>query len=199
MGGKRHRRGLLESARWCPALATVLLALAATLFVASTVRADPLVDELRLGGLAQNIEASGSEDGASLNAELLFRSPFAGEGEAATGFLKPRPHLGGTASLAGGTSKIYAGLTWEFPITDRIFFEASFGGAVHDGPLDVPDDSTDAAYGCRVNFRESAALGMKLDERWSMMLMIDHMSNAHLCERNRGLTNAGLRLGYSLD
>ncbi|WP_081449527.1 acyloxyacyl hydrolase [Rhodomicrobium vannielii] len=28
------------------------------------------------------------------------------------------------------------------------------------------------------------------------MATIDHMSNAGLCDTNRGLTNAGVRLGY---
>lgn len=161
--------------------------------------AGDIVEELRFGGLAQNIEASGSEDGASINGEALFRSPFVADGQPATGLTAPRPHLGATVNLAGGTSKVYAGLTWELPVSDWLFLEASFGGAVHDGALDTPYSAGEAAYGCQVNFRESASVGFRLDARWSLLLLIDHMSNAGLCARNRGLTNAGLRLGYSLD
>jgi Lipid A 3-O-deacylase (PagL) len=31
---------------------------------------------------------------------------------------------------------------------------------------------------------------------WRVLLSVEHMSNADLCDRNRGLTNAGVRLGY---
>jgi lipid A 3-O-deacylase len=46
-----------------------------------------------------------------------------------------------------------------------------------------------------VNFRESASLGLALSPDWRLMGTVDHMSNAGLCGNNRGLTNAGVRLG----
>ncbi len=34
-----------------------------------------------------------------------------------------------------------------------------------------------------------------LSERWDVMATVDHMSNADLCDANRGLTNVGIRIG----
>lgn len=172
--------------RW----AVVLLAL----MLASTPgKADGLIDEIRLGGLAQNIEPSGHahEHGFDLNAEVLFAAPFA-----TSGLFGFRPHLGGTYNFEGTTDKLYAGLTWDVPLQGRLFLEGSLGAAIHDGGLTEGDV---AQYGCRVNFRESASIGYDLDPHWRVMLMVDHMSNANLCAKNRGLTNAGLRLGYTLN
>jgi hypothetical protein len=51
--------------------------------------------------------------------------------------------------------------------------------------------------GCAVTFRESATAGFRITQNWSIMATVEHMSNAGLCVENRGLTNAGLRLGYT--
>ena len=174
-------------------LREALAAAAVLLVMAVPARADGLIDEIRIGGLAQNIEPSGQahEHGLDLNGEVLFSAPFADSG--LFGF---RPHFGGTYNFAGTTDKLYAGLTWDVPLRNAFFLETSFGAAVHDGALTEGDH---ALYGCRVNFRESASLGYDFDSHWRVMLMIDHMSNANLCAKNRGLTNAGLRLGYRLN
>ena len=76
-----------------------------------------------------------------------------------------------------------------------LFFEASFGGAVHDGELN-DDAEGEKALGCRVLFRESLALGWRLDARHSLSVMLDHISNGGLCEHNEGLDTLGLRYGY---
>jgi hypothetical protein len=102
-------------------------------------------------------------------------------------FLRPRLHFGGSISTNGGTNLAYAGLTWEVFLTRRLFVEASFGGAVHDG--------SDDDFGCSVNFRESASIGVMLSDRWDIVATVDHMSNANLRDENRGLTMVGLRLG----
>ena len=161
--------------------------------------AGEIVDELRIGALDQNIEPTGHahENGADINAEVLFVPFFAPTGNPVNDVLFGfRPHIGATYNFAGTTSKLYAGLTWDVPLQRGFFLEASFGAAVHNGSLDEPGK---AQYGCRVNFRESASLGYDIDASWRVMLMLDHMSNADLCDKNRGLTNAGLRLGYRLD
>ena len=82
-----------------------------------------------------------------------------------------------------------------------LFIEASFGGTVHNGPLQPHYDLSPifvATYGCPLNFRESASTGVDLSERWRLLATIDHMSNAGLCGYNRGLTNYGARLSYRL-
>ena len=108
-------------------------------------------------------------------------------------FLTPRTHFGTTLAF-GKTDEFYWGVTWDAALpVDRFFFEASFGGALHDGPLDVKGE---ASYGCQVNFRESASLGYALTQEWRILATVDHMSQAGICQPNRGLTNAGLRIGY---
>jgi hypothetical protein len=150
--------------------------------------AGSIIDELRLGLFEHNLEPGGREDGIDLNGEILL-APL-------DLLLDPRPHFGTTVSLTGETSQLYAGFTWQVPLGETFFIEASFGGAIHDGPLDQPGV---ASYGCTWNFRETASLGWRMTGRLSLLATIEHMSNADLCDRNRGLTNGGLRLGYALD
>jgi lipid A 3-O-deacylase len=155
----------------------------------------PLIDEVRFGALAHSIDASNDEDGADLNLELLFRKPGGRYDNPLLDFaLRPRAHIGTSVNTAGDTSQVYAGLSWDVQLAPKLSLELTFGGAWHDGPTEGGPDS----YGCSVNFRESASLGYALDERWTIYGTISHMSNADLCDRNTGLTSAGLRLGYKL-
>jgi len=93
-------------------------------------------------------------------------------------------------STDGGTSLVYTGLTWDVFLTQRLFVEGSFGGAIHDGD--------DHQFGCTVDFRESGSVGLMFGKHWELMATVDHMSNADLCDENRGLTTVGLRLGRKL-
>lgn len=152
-----------------------------------------MIDEVRGGVFKQSIDNAHNEGSAALNLEVLGGRFAGGYEDAILNFLlTPRSHLGTTIAF-GKTDEFYWGLTWDAKITDAAFLEASFGGAAHDGPLDTPGE---ASYGCQVNFRESASLGFALDPAWRIMTTIDHMSNGGLCQPNRGLTNAGIRLGY---
>ncbi len=154
-------------------------------------------NELRLGYLQQNVEGTGTEFGNDINIEYLVASPFfAADHGAWAALLAPRPHVGATINLDGSTNRVYAGLTWDFPLGRNFFGEIALGGTVHDGPL--VDDKLDS-FGCRANFREALSLGYHISDRVSLMVIVDHMSNAKLCERNRGLTSAGVRLGYALN
>lgn len=154
------------------------------------------VDEVRVGGSYHSIEGWPNEHGADVTAEVLFgRQAPVWPSSLAEFFLKPRVHLGTSINTSGDTNQIYAGLTWNLYLTDALFLEGTFGGAIHDGPLDKPHV---ASYGCRANFRESAGVGVRLGEHWRLVAEIDHMSQAQLCaERNSGLTNVGLKLGYA--
>jgi len=153
--------------------------------------------EIRAGISDHNAEGGGREGGLDLTGEVLF-DPWHCE-HAPDWFdslAAPRPHIGFALNTAGDTSLAYAGLTWDFALTGPFFAEASISGAVHDGPLDTEGR---ASYGCRLNFRETAGLGIEVSPSWRLLLSVDHMSNADLCGRNRGLTNVGLRLGYRLN
>lgn len=152
-----------------------------------------MIDEVRAGAFKQAIDDAEHGGAAALNLEVLG-GRFGGgyEDSILNFFLTPRPHLGTTVAF-GKTDEFYWGLTWDAKLTDRAFVEGSFGGAAHDGPLDTPGE---ASYGCTVNFRESASLGFSLSADWRLLATVDHMSNGGLCNPNRGLTNAGVRLGY---
>ena len=153
------------------------------------------ISEVRLGAFAANLEDGSSEDATYLiNAEVLFGKlghPYADP--IWDVFLRPRPHIGVSLSPEGGTNQVYAGVTWEYRLNDWAFVETSFGGTLHDGTTDSDDPDS---YGCSPMFRELASLGFDLTERLRLLVTVDHMSNAGLCDQNQGLTNAGVRLGY---
>jgi lipid A 3-O-deacylase len=152
--------------------------------------------ELRLGASVQ--DPSGPESG-SFNATAEFLSPRLGStANPVLDLLIPRAHVGGSLNTGGDTSFAYAGFTWTYDFTRQLFVEASFGGAIHNGNTDrvvlAPDES---ALGCSPLFRESASLGYRFTQNWSVMGTVEHLSNAGLCSQNRGLTNVGVRLGYA--
>ena len=149
----------------------------------------PFVDELRLGAYVHDVESLHGDNDVDLNAEILFPKLWQSQtDDFLSSILTPRPHIGMTQNFEGETSEYYFGLTWDVPLGEFAFLEGSFGGAFHDGPLDH--------LGCRLNFHETASLGFKLGDHWRLLGTISHMSNANLCNVNKGLTNAGLRLGY---
>jgi hypothetical protein len=154
----------------------------------------PLFSEYRIAVLAADIEpGGGSDDGVAVSIELLTPHRGAAHYSLVEHLLNPRFHVGALVHTDDGVNQAYAGLTWDYYLTDSIFVETSFGGAVHDGETD--SDSTDS-YGCTLNFRESIGIGADVTESISIMATVDHMSNADLCDENQGLTNAGVRLGY---
>ena len=185
-------------------LATVALSgmpsLAADLGAAPAVRAPSFLSspasrfELR-GGVFAHDSWSPEQGSADLNIEAL--SPRLYSTGSAWDALIPRAHVGGTINFAGRTSHGYAGLTWTFDVTQQVFVEASFGGAVHNGKTGAFSVPNHNALGCSPLFRESASIGYRITDAWSMMATVEHLSNAGLCSNNRGLTNAGVRLGYS--
>ena len=109
----------------------------------------------------------------------------------------PRPHVGGMAATGGGTSYGYAGLTWSVDLTRSVFVEAALGGAVSNAPAGPYGPVNRSAMGCRGAFREAASLGIRLTPQLSVMGTVEHLSNAGLCSQNRGLSQIGMRVGYS--
>lgn len=179
-------------------LRLTLMAASAAFFSAPTGNAiaGP-VDEIRAGVLLQGTGpfSDDKEDGVGLNGEILFR-PL--DGLSAIG--APRPHLGFSAATDGeATSQVYGGLTWEQYLTPRLFLDAGFGFAVHNGETDFdpmdPNINSTKYLGCRALFRISGDLGYMLTERLSISAHVDHISNAGLCSENEGLDNTGVRLG----
>ncbi len=160
-----------------------------------------IFDEIRLGGSAftKSGDIPDEEDGAFVHGELYF-DPLWGRrlhNAFLDALVRPRPHLGATVSTDDGTNQFFGGVTWHFPIGEVFFVEASFGGTVHDGELRQEPGTTDVQLGCRVLFRESAALGFNLGRHWRVLGFVDHASHASLCDdENDGLTHVGGLIGY---
>jgi lipid A 3-O-deacylase len=147
------------------------------------------IHALRLG-LAAHDPFSPERGSLDLRGEILLAVPDS----ASRSPLMPHIHLGGALNTGGRTSHLHAGVTWTLDLAPRVFIEASLGGALHDGATEQKPGHN--ALGCPALFRESLALGYRLDARWHAMLTLEHLSNAGLCRQNRGLTNLGAALGY---
>ncbi len=154
-----------------------------------------IFDEVRLGATTfWQRGDTGPEDGAFITGQVLF-DPFIAplSNRYLDILLRPRPHLGASVSTGSGTNQIFGGLTWTVPIVSVFFLEASFGGTIHDGEL----EGAPISLGCRVLFRESLGLGLKLGEHWRVVGGVDHSSHTNLCGNdNDGLTHIGGSIGY---
>ena len=152
-----------------------------------------LLSEIRLGAMAHD-PWSPERGSADIHGQILFAKPFSEAG--GQGFLIPRLHLGGTISSAGKTSHIHAGLTFTYDITAKFFVEASIGGALHTGKTAIAAPVGRNSMGCPAHFREQLGIGYRIDGNWSVIASAEHLSNAGLCRKNRGLTNLGVSIGY---
>jgi hypothetical protein len=185
---QRARRGLAVAF-----LATLIAAGGASAQSPDEPRQRGLFDEVRIGVLGHHVEPAGTEKGTDVNFEILFSRPAIVYGSHIADIaLRPRLHIGASINVDGYTSQGYAGFTWDIPLVERLSLELTFGGSLHDGPSNAPG----SAFGCPLNFRESASLGFAVTENWRLYGTVAHMSNGSLCERNSGLTSAGVRLGY---
>lgn len=160
------------------------------------------VSEIRGGLFSHSVDEPGTFIGMlnaervhDINVELLFDTPGLTEW-VTLGEL--HPHIGATLSLGGLENMVYAGVSWTVPVFDTpIFVEGTFGGAVHTGSTNGAPAMPARSLGCSLLFRESASLGIQLSANASIMATIEHASNANLCSDNRGLTNMGIRVGWT--
>lgn len=158
--------------------------------------------EIRLGLLVHDVEliaAAPVEEGLDVNAELLI--PTSGVTGVTTQdgilnwVLSPRLHLGAQVNTEGGSSQVYAGLTWTEEVVDGIWFGFAAGGARHNGETNRLGAGR-KALGSKTLFRLSAELGVDLTDNLNVSLYFDHESNAYLASRNPGLDNYGVRTGW---
>jgi lipid A 3-O-deacylase len=175
------------------------LTLSSALIGSQAGAAEGVFDELRFGATTSIGNGSNQEDGVFPSATLFFDPLGAGSASGLVEkILRPRIHAGASvATSSSGVNEIYAGLSWNADITERVFIELGAGGTVHDG--DLNDDGSDGPkLGCRLLFREYAAAGYRFDDHWNLSATVEHASNANLCDGpNDGLTRAGLMLGYT--
>ncbi len=153
-----------------------------------------ILSEIRVGALGhdQGPFSSNKEDGVDGQIELRFVSPD---------FLDliwaPYPHIGADINSSGNTSSVWLGLVWEKPVWKKMFVGWSMGGAYHDGVTTQGTGALDEKeLGCNPLFRLSINAGWRFGEHHSLDLILDHISNAKLCDTNEGLENVGVRYGY---
>jgi lipid A 3-O-deacylase len=152
--------------------------------------------EARLGLAAAN---PGGRESGMLNFSGEMLSPrVATLNDRFTAALVPRFHLGASANF-NGTRYAYAGATWTVDLDKTFFVEASLGAAVNDGKTGgvIPENRLNV--GCSTGTREAAALGVRLNDRWSLVATLEHFSTLGCSDRDkpRGPANFGARLGYS--
>ena len=183
---------LTTSAVWADSLPPKQLSAQLAQSEASKKMGYGILSELRLGVMAHDVGAFGrqEEDGANANVEFMFVSP-----EFLSAVWSPRPHAGFSFNSSSGTNQAYLGLTWTWEFFGKMFIEGSLGGAYHDGANETIVIGQ-KSLGCKVLFRESAALGYQVTEKHSLSVMLDHISNASLCSSNEGLNTFGARYGY---
>ncbi|MBN9452262.1 MAG: acyloxyacyl hydrolase [Bosea sp.] len=169
--------------------------LANPLAYAPPVVARSLISEIR-GGVFAHAVGTREDGSVDINGEILFSKPLM-PADPLMAFLVPRLHLGTTINTAGDTSQFYAGFTWTYDLTSKVFVEASIGAAFHTGETGrfrVPDR---LSLGCSPLIRGTGSVGYRFNENWSIMATVEHISNANLCHANQGMTNYGVRVGYT--
>ncbi len=179
-------------------LLATAVALASGIATTSAHAEDPIFDEVRFGATLPVAEGTHKESGAFPSFTVFFDPLGANNASTLTEkILRPRIHAGTSiATSSNGVNQIYGGFSWDADVTERFFVELGVGATVHDGELDG-DDSDGARLGCRLLFREYAAVGYRFDANWNLSATIEHNSHANLCDGpNGGLTRAGLMLGY---
>ena len=126
--------------------------------------------------------------GVDINAEVLFGTGWYVLG----GTL--RPAIGGSFNTQGYTSRGYIDARWEVDLGSRLFLGLGIGAALHDGKLD-PFWSDRKALGSRVLFHVPLEIGLRLDQRQSISLYFEHMSNGNTAKYNEALDSLGIRYG----
>jgi len=168
----------------------------ASSYAPATEPSSALSWEARIGAAAAN--PGGRESGLlNFSGEIATPRPFTLTDRFANAFV-PRFHLGSSANF-NGTRYAYAGATWTVDLTKALFVEASLGAALNDGKTGAVVPENRLNVGCNAGTREAAALGVRLNDRWSLVATLEHFSTAGCSDRGnaRGPANVGARLGYS--
>ncbi len=164
-----------------------------------------VIDEVRLGLYQHDTGIIGNhkEEGADIALELMSRPVTA-----LWLIGSPRIVFGGAYNTAGQTSQIYLGIDKQLDLVHRIFtntdafyIEGTIGGVWQNGKHDVvgtPLESRWKSHGGSFLFRPGLALGYRFNERWSLAVSLNHISNAGLAKRNEGMNDLGLLLGMKL-
>lgn len=113
----------------------------------------------------------------------------------------PAPYVFGSLNTAGDTSFVAAGMAWKAEI-GQVYIRPGIGLALHNGPSYRVSAETGQRtdLGSRVLFEPELAVGMDIDDRWSVEASWVHISNARLFNRsqNPGIDMIGLRVNYKM-
>ncbi|MBI5579608.1 MAG: acyloxyacyl hydrolase [Deltaproteobacteria bacterium] len=149
---------------------------------------------IRIGLLAHDVGGlwshSRAETGVDVNTEIVFSKPRLMLWQ---GLILP--NIGVSINSRHDTSKVYAGLLWEWVFDNGFFVNSGGGLAVHNGQLES-DDSNKKQLGSRVLFRVPVEFGFTIRERHRISILFDHMSNAYLATPNEGMDTIGVRYGF---
>jgi lipid A 3-O-deacylase len=166
------------------ALTSALVAM----FMMSSDPAEPA--EIRIGAM----QTRGGPEQGNGAVSLEVRSPpvFALAGAP----FRPRLSVGmGVLMSPSNTSYMFVDATARFDLDPRLFLEGGLGLAANDGVQGERAPPGRAAMGCAWGFREAIAVGIVPRRDLSILFVLEHISNAKLCDRNQGLTLIGMKLG----
>jgi hypothetical protein len=150
------------------------------------------------------------ETGIDPNLELQFRQP---DSKLWHWLGKPYPMIGLTPNFKGDTSVFYAGLTYEFSLSNQFlnelirnltknpFVAGGVSLALHNGPLHKDEaecrKDSDCGFGYRVLPRLAVELGFKFPDKHGISVFYDHMSHKWILPGgNEGIDHVGLRYHY---
>ena len=149
--------------------------------------------QFRIGAATHGIA---SAETGTVDANIEYLMPAFDFGSTVSFTLHPQ--IGANINTQGRTSAAFAGFAGVVTLPGGLFIEADLGGSVNNGyTSNPPSGSNRSELGCNALFREALIIGVPLSDRLSVMAMAEHMSNANLCQPNNGITNVGVKLGYS--
>ena len=163
------------------------------LIIPQVANADGLVREMKVGILNHDTNGLWSgfnrERGIDGNIELIFNS------EAPLWGGEVRPAFGVSVNSSGDTSKLYGAARWETTVGESFLFALGIGAAVHTGETTLVR-SDRKALGSKVLFYFPIEAGYRINDRDTVSLFFDHLSNAWLASPNEGMDTLGIRYGY---
>jgi lipid A 3-O-deacylase len=188
LGEARHMR-TVGAVLW--GILTPVLALPAA---AQEPSPSGLIHELKIGAQVHDVPYMWSgfnkePYNVDLNVEVLFGPSV----KLWSGSI--RAALGTTINFDGYTSKAYLDARWQWDCTNNMFYAVGLGIAVHNGETFTLDPEF-KQLGRRVLFHPHAEIGYRINERHSVSLFFEHISNASTAAKNEGLDTLGIRLGH---
>ncbi|MEM6626083.1 MAG: acyloxyacyl hydrolase [Pseudomonadota bacterium] len=182
--------------------------LAASMTLVAPTAGAEILDSVRLGVMAHNIEVTdgknaNKEDGVNINGEVRFAAL-----DALSWIGSPHPYVMGSVNTDGETSYGGFGVEWDFEFAPGWRIEPGVGYVIHDGETKNPLPLGSAErtqfgednllLGSEDLFRTSLALTRDINERWAVQVIFEHLSHGQILGngRNQGLDELGIRAVY---